>query len=85
MKPLELSYGEEKLLKRWQRENPKLVRELQKAGQLKEVLHSRVEAWKDVYAEGVEKGLHPDQARELAEQEYELPAPTSAENPQITE
>lgn len=75
------------LLKQWQESHPKLVEQLKKSGELDQAIEARVERYLDVYSESVEKGLNPDQARELARQEFEMPPPANApgSNPPTTE
>jgi len=73
------------LLERRKASNPKLVRELKKQRRLDEALRERVDRYGEVFAELVEKGLNPDQARELAEEELEVPPEANfAENPPTT-
>jgi hypothetical protein len=78
-------YRRDQLLKQWKESNPKLVQELQKSGKLNESLDYHLNRYLDVYAQAIENGLSPDQARELAEEERHPPAaPTFEDDPPIT-
>ena len=61
------------LLKQWRESNPQLVKDLEKSGDLNQSLDAALNRELDVYAQAIEKGLNPDQARELAREELDLP------------
>jgi hypothetical protein len=66
---MSLSPKDKQLLKLWEETNPNLLKELRKSGNLEEALKHHLNREMDVYAEAIENGLNPDQARELAEEE----------------
>jgi hypothetical protein len=66
---MSLSPKGKQLLKHWEESNPHLVNELRKSGKLEQALKHHLNRELDVYAQAIENGLNPDQARELAEEE----------------
>jgi hypothetical protein len=69
----------QRLLKSWRQSNPKTVADLQKSGRLEQSLNQHLERESEVYGEMIEKGLNPDQARELAREELDLPPESNAD------
>ena len=65
------------LLEQWKRSHPQAVKRLQRSGDLERSLNYHLEREAEVFGQAIEQGLNPDQAREIALQELDLPGENS--------